>query len=297
MNSISNVLNQLDINNLIRKHRLNASKSLGQNYIIDTSITDNMVRSIGTLENALVLEIGPGVGTLTASILAMSKAEKLLCIEKDKQFKPILDEIVRVYSGRVDVVYEDALKIDVLSLANQVRKENNISKIFIVANLPYNIGTTLFCNWLDYIYEEANNKNESPIESITVMLQKEVVDRITAKENNKNYGWLSIFAQWLCHVEKIFDVQPDAFWPKPKVVSTILHAKPRINIDLRCTKENLRMICQEAFKERRKVISNSMKKFANYNDEIATYLTDNSNKRAEEISVSDFIRIASMIDK
>jgi 16S rRNA (adenine1518-N6/adenine1519-N6)-dimethyltransferase len=229
--------------------KVKADKKLGQHFLIDKEICDKIALSNGDLSQALVVEIGPGTGELTQSIIALHPGVELLVIETDKRFIPLLRELQNQYAtqgGILTIIEGDALKIDWLSIANQKNKACHI-----IANLPYNIGTELLFAWLQ-------KEIISHFSAITVMLQKEVVERVIALKGHKKYSWLSIISQLLCDKELLFDIPPIAFFPQPKVMSSLLHLQPKI-ITLPFNYNNLQQICQKLFLYRRKTLQAIMK--------------------------------------
>jgi 16S rRNA (adenine1518-N6/adenine1519-N6)-dimethyltransferase len=300
------------INKLIRQYQLRATKALGQNFIIDQNVTDRIVKCVGDLSDQMVVEIGPGVGTLTRSLLVMSKTPRILAIEKDVQFKPALAQLAECKEGeggRLEVIYEDALKLKLLDYSLLLNSAQNIGvhKIAIIANLPYNIGTHLLLGWLDEIYKsmvlesgfpdgddvEPNKIDKKPrITSITIMLQQEVVQRIAACPRSKAYGFFTVISQWLCEVEEMLTIQPVAFWPSPKVMSTVVHLVPRYGQDLGCTKKQITQICDRAFAARRKMLRSSLSALSNQYPALKERLVDFNKSRAEELSVKEFVDLA-----
>lgn len=256
---------------LVKKHGLNAKKSLGQNFIFDSNLTDKIARSAGDLSTFEVLEIGPGPGGLTKSILKYHP-KKLVVIERDPRFITALLEIKSFYNDHLLINQADALKINELELFGP-------DKFKIIANLPYNIGTKLLFKWL---------KICPRIESMTLLFQKEVAERIVAKPNSKKYGRLGVMVNFLCETEYLFDIAPSAFVPAPKVVSALVKIKPRpeplMNIDI----EILSKIVASAFNQRRKMIRSSLKAISS---DVVSWLEKcaiNPNLRAEQLSLEQF---------
>ncbi len=185
--------------------------SLGQNFLIDEHLLDKIVKSAFPInESSCIIEIGPGPCGLTRSIIKHCNNE-LICIEKDLNFKQLHDNILKNTNKNIKFIYEDALKINLNNLTNKT--------ITIIANLPYNIGTALLTKWL--------LENISKIDNIVVMLQEEVIDRICAVLNTKQYGKISVLSQLLCNIEKLFTVSNKAFIPSPKVTSAVVKLTPK----------------------------------------------------------------------
>ena len=194
---------------VIARHGIVARKSLGQNFLLDLNLTGRIARAAGPLEHATVVEIGPGPGALTRALLAAG-ARRILAIERDPRCLAALGEIAAAYPGRLELVAGDALRLDPVELSDAPRK--------IVANLPYNIATPLLIGWLDRIGE---------YESLTLMFQREVAERLTAMPRSKSYGRLSVLVQWLAEPQILFDIPPRAFVPPPKVTSSVVRIVPR----------------------------------------------------------------------
>jgi 16S rRNA (adenine1518-N6/adenine1519-N6)-dimethyltransferase len=227
---------------LARKYGIHAKKSLGQNFIFDKNFTDKIAKSAGSLEDEEILEIGAGVGSLTRSILDCG-AKKLTVIEKDERCINLLLELKSFYGERLDIINGDALLIDEKKLFADTFSKNK--KIKIIANLPYNISTPLIIKWL---------KIAPLISSMTIMLQKEVAEKIVSDKDKKSYGRLSVMVNHLCETKISFLVSNTIFVPKPKVMSAITqiipHKNPRFDVDF----TSLEKLCAAAFSKRRKMI-------------------------------------------
>lgn len=266
----------LSIAKLASKHGIAPLKKYGQNFIFDESLCDKIVKFAQIDKSSNVLEIGPGPAGLTRSILK-SAPGSLCVVETDIRCLPLLEEIKDSYP-LLEIKYGDALKVPL--------SEINSDKVDIVANLPYNIGSQLLTNWLCQI-EHVN--------SMTLMLQKEVVDRIIASNNSKIYGRLSIFCQIFCEVEKCFDVSPKAFYPEPKIWSSIVRLVPKQNFPGAAVRDRLEQITQAAFSARRKMIKSSLGKVAPNIAEILHTLNLDQSLRAENLSPQDYINIAKAV--
>jgi len=263
---------------VIASHGLDARKRLGQHFLLDLNLTRRIARAAAPLDQGLVIEVGPGPGGLTRALL-LEGAARVVAIEVDPRAIAILKELQAVADGRLDLVEADALKIDLASLGPAPRR--------IVANLPYNISTPLLIGWLHQADEIAD---------MVLMFQKEVVDRLAAKPRTKAYGRLSVLAQHVCTVERLFDVAPSAFVPPPKVVSTVVQLRPRPDgrlADLR----PLERVTAAAFGQRRKMLRSALSgAFANP-VEVLERLGIPPTARAEELAVADFVRLAGALDK
>lgn len=254
---------------------IETKKSLGQNFIFDLNLTDKIARTAGKIDGEHVLEIGPGPGGLTRAIL-YNNAEKVTVIERDRRVIPILQELKNITGDRLSIIEDDALEFDESKIANG-------RKIKVIANLPYNIATELLFKWLN---------NINLFSSMTLMFQKEVADRIMAAPGNKAYGRLSIIAQWLCNVRHEFDINPAAFFPPPKVTSSLITLIPRPKPLAEADKNILEMICKAAFGQRRKTISNSLKQISDNPMELLSKAGIDPKTRPEDMSISDFCALA-----
>jgi 16S rRNA (adenine1518-N6/adenine1519-N6)-dimethyltransferase len=218
---------------------IKAKKSLGQNFLIDQNIIDKII-DVVQIKNKSILEIGPGTGNLTKNILK-KKPKKLIVIEKDN----ILAELLKKNLGNdINIINNDVLKVDENTLDEDI--------LTVFGNLPYNISTEILCNWILNI----KNKNFW-FDNLVLMFQKEVADRIIAKFNTKNYGRLSILSNWKLEIEKICDVQPSSFFPKPKIDSSVLLLKPKLDFFPLTNPKNLEKLTRTFFMHRRKMLKKS----------------------------------------
>lgn len=265
---------------VISRHGLSARKSLGQNFLLDLNLTSKIARSAGDLENCDVLEIGPGPGGLTRGLLSRG-ARKVITIERDNRCLPALQEISDAYPGRLTVLEGDALKLD--------PTPHLTSPVRIVANLPYNVGTELLVRWL-------TPEIWPPFwDSLTLMFQKEVAERIVAQPGSKAYGRLAILSQWRCDTRLIFLIPPQAFTPPPKVTSAVVHLKRLYAPRFDANQKSLSRVVATAFNQRRKMLRSSLKSLA---PDIETYLNTaeiRPTARAEEITVEQYCRLSRML--
>jgi 16S rRNA (adenine1518-N6/adenine1519-N6)-dimethyltransferase len=259
---------------LIKQYAVKPNRRLGQNFLLDEDIPEKVLSVCGNLAAQNVLEIGPGVGSLTRELIA-SQAEKVIAVELDSGFMPILQQLREFSAGKLDIIIGDALKLKLSSLG--------ISPIRIIANLPYNIGTQLILNWLSEL---------SLISKITVMLQSEVAKRLAATPGSKNYGSLSVLVQWLCEIEENFDVPPEYFMPPPKVTSTVVTLTPRPQPLFDCRRENLEKVLRYAFNQRRKMLKSSLKPLSLDIQSLLEQLAIDPNLRPEQLSIERFCQIA-----
>jgi 16S rRNA (adenine1518-N6/adenine1519-N6)-dimethyltransferase len=272
---------------VIQRHGLDAKKALGQNFLLDLNLTQKIARTAGRLEGASVIEVGPGPGGLTRAILALG-ARKVVAIERDSRCLPALAEIAAHYPGRLEVIEGDALKTDFAAIAERLKAEAP-GPVKIIANLPYNIGTQLLVNWL----LPEREKGWPPFwESLTLLLQKEVVERIVATEEDDHYGRLGVLCGWLTTAQAVFDIPPQAFTPPPKVTSTVVHLEPRAN-PLPCDASRLEKVTAAAFGQRRKMLRQSVKSLGG--EALLTRAGIDPSRRAETLSVEEFVRLASSL--
>lgn len=266
---------------MVEQHGLLAKKSLGQNFLFDLNLTSRIARQAGSLVGHDVVEIGPGPGGLTRALLA-GGARRVIAVEMDQRCLPALGEIGAHYPGQLEIVKGDALKEDYQSFVNSPTR--------IIANLPYNIATPLLTGWL------LNEPWPSWFVSMTLMFQKEVAERICAAPGTKAYGRLSVLAQWRTRPHIAFDVSPKAFFPPPKVTSSIVVLEP-IGEPMACNAQKLERVTQAAFGQRRKMLRSSLKSVAPDND-AAGLLTSagiDGERRAETLSVAEFVALANRI--
>ncbi len=260
---------------VIRRHGLRARKSLGQNFLHDLNLTDRIARAAGDLADATVVEIGPGPGALTRSLLAAG-ARRVVAVEKDPRCLEALAEIAVVYPDRLTIVHGDALDTDVAAAVE--------GRARIVANLPYNVATPLLTGWLTV-------EPWPPwFEDLTLMFQKEVAQRIVAAPGASNYGRLSVLSGWRTEAHIAFDIAPQAFVPPPKVTSSLVRLVPR-PAPLACATKDLETVTAAAFGQRRKMLRQSLKTLGDAEALLACAQLDGT-RRAQDIDVAGFVRLA-----
>ena len=254
-------------------------RSLGQNFLIDENIL-NIITELGNINNEdLILEVGPGTGNLTQKILE-KKPKNFTVIEKDKK---LVDFLKKKFNKKIDIINEDMLKFSY---------EKNLDKrIIIFGNLPYNISTQILSKWIKI------KKLENFCKKFILMFQKEVADRIIAKDNSKNYGRLSIISNWKMNVKKIMDIDPKSFRPIPKVKSSILTFEPKKNYYKIQDGKNLEHITNVFFNQRRKMIKKPMKVLFKDFEEISKELSLDLNLRPQNLSNLTYYKICSMYEK
>lgn len=244
---------------LVRLYRLSAVKELSQNFILDLNVTDKLARAAGPLRGSTVIEVGPGPGSLTRSLLT-NGARKVIVVEKDKRFMPALETLQQASGGRLELVFGDMLKIDERDLLkNEPKAENwaDESPVRIVGNLPFAVATELLLKWLRQIPER-----EGPFAhgraSMTLMFQLEVGKRIEARSGTSEYGRLSVMTQQSCTAQTCFNVPASVFVPPPKVTGTMVRIEPRVTPLAPAPVKELEVVCRQVFGQRRKMLSNAI---------------------------------------
>jgi 16S rRNA (adenine1518-N6/adenine1519-N6)-dimethyltransferase len=262
---------------VIRRHGLSAKKSLGQNFLLDLNLTTRIARVAEPLESVTVVEIGPGPGGLTRALLALG-ARRLIAIERDERAIAALAEISERYPGRLDIVSGDALTTDIPALLGPERTR-------IVANLPYNIATSLLVNWL-------TAEPWPPwYDMLLLMFQREVAQRIVAKPGGKSYGRLAVLAGWRTEAKILFDVAPSAFAPPPKVTSSVVRLVP-LPEPLACDAKALQRVTEAAFGQRRKMLRQSLRSLRVDPLPLLEAAGLDPTARAEEIPIEGFVDLA-----
>lgn len=259
--------------------RLGAKKSLGQNFLFDLNLTRKIARAGLPLTDGTVVEVGPGPGGLTRALL-IEGAQRVVAVERDERFRPILDRLTQASNGRLSVIYGDAVREDLSAHIEGPAQ--------IVANLPYNVGTQLLIGWL------TSDPWPPWFSGLTLMFQREVAQRITAKEGDNHYGRLGVLAGWRCQTHLMFDVPASAFVPPPKVTSSVVHLRPRPN-PLPCEAADLERVTAAAFGQRRKMVRQSLKGLGLGPEGLTALLSQAGllgTERAETLSIETFIALA-----
>ena len=275
---------------VVEKYDLAAKKSLGQNFLFDLNLTGRIARACGPLEGVTIVEVGPGPGGLTRALLSEG-AKQVIAVERDERCLPALAEIESAYPGRLKVVHGDALATDWRALVANVK-----GPVRICANLPYNVGTALLVGWLE------SDPWPPWYERMVLMFQREVAERIVATpEQRVDYGRLGVLSGWRTKARILFDVPPSAFSPPPKVTSSIVELTPRAEL-LPCHGKILSAVTASAFNQRRKMLRQSLKGLAiNGKTLDALALLHGAEiietKRAEEVDVAGFVRLAQIADE
>ena len=258
---------------VIARHDLQPRRALGQHFLLDPSLCGRIARAAQPGTPAVILEVGPGPGGLTRALLDAGAA-RIVAVEKDRRCVAALGELAARYPDRLEIVEGDALSFDIATLGP--------ARIGIVANLPYNVGTRLLLRWLERVER---------IESMTLMFQKEVAARITAT-GGRDYGGLSVRAQWLCTCERLFDVSPRAFVPPPGVVSTVVRLVPRATPLAPADSDALDAVTRAAFGQRRKMLRRALRGLTPEPLALLQSAGISPEARAEALSVAEFCALA-----
>jgi 16S rRNA (adenine1518-N6/adenine1519-N6)-dimethyltransferase len=262
---------------VIAKYGIAARKRLGQNFLFDLNLTGRIARAAGPFADTTVVEIGAGPGALTRALLA-SGAKRVVAIERDERCLAALAELAPAFPGRLTLIAGDALVLDPADLSDAPRK--------IVANLPYNIATPLLLGWLDRITE---------YESLTLMFQREVAERLTAAPRSKSYGRLSVLVQWLTEPQILFDLPARAFVPPPAVTSSVVRIRARAEPLAPAEKGALERVTAAAFGQRRKMLRSSLKTLGVPVEPLLERAGVAPTARAEELSIAEFCALARVV--
>lgn len=274
---------------IMKKYGIIANKSLGQNFLISDEVVSSIVSSAEISKNDLVIEIGPGLGTLTKELL--EKAGKVVCIELDKKMLTILNDRFSLYTNFL-LINDDVLKVDLNKLITEEKENNNLSNVKIVANLPYYITTPIIMKLLE---------EHLDIDTITVMIQKEVADRLTAIPGNKNSGAITYSVYYYSEAQKIIDVPNSSFIPEPEVTSSVIKLNLRNSAPVKVENEDvLFKLIKAAFMQRRKTLLNGLSNsnlFSSKEEikDILAKLNLDEKVRGENLTLQDFANIANLI--
>ena len=260
---------------IIARHGLQPRRALGQHFLLDPGLCGRIARAARPHEPAVILEVGPGPGGLTRALL-QAGAARIVAIEKDRRCVAALGELTARFPDRLQVIEGDALAFDIASLGL------GRARIGIVANLPYNVGTRLLLRWLQGV---------ELIDSMTLMFQKEVALRITAT-GGRDFGGLSVRAQWLCTCERLFDVSPKAFVPPPAVVSSVVRLVPRATPLAPADAGALDRVTRAAFGQRRKMLRRALRGLTPDPEALLRSAGIAPEARAETLSVAEFCALA-----
>lgn len=273
---------------ILKKYNIAASKSLGQNFLINDEVIEKTIDSAFVTDEDLVIEIGPGLGTLTSKLL--EKAKKVIAIELDTRMLKILNERFSLYSN-FEIINEDVLKVNLKQIIKEEKNSNNIKNVKVVANLPYYITTPIIMKLLE---------DNLDIESITVMVQKEVAKRLVAKPGSKLAGAITYSVQYYCSAEEIIEVSNDSFIPMPEVDSEViklsLRKEPQVIVK---NEEIFFKLIKVSFMQRRKTFINGVSNSGLVEKEklknILEQLKIEENVRGENLSLEQFAKISDLI--
>ncbi|MEQ1890536.1 MAG: 16S rRNA (adenine(1518)-N(6)/adenine(1519)-N(6))-dimethyltransferase RsmA [Alphaproteobacteria bacterium] len=265
------------LRDVIARYELRARKSLGQNFLLDLNLTGRIARAAGALDACTVVEIGPGPGGLTRALLHAG-ARNIVAVEKDARCLAALGDIAAAYPGRLQIIAADALEVELADIAT--------GPIKLAANLPYNVATPLLIKWL-------TPRSWPPLwESLTLMFQKEVAERITAPVGGKAYGRLAVLSQWRCDAHMLFDIDPRAFTPAPRVTSTVVQITPRATPRGKAELLDLQTVAAAAFGQRRKMLRRSLTALGVDTNTLLESAGIPPTARAEEIDIESFCALA-----
>ena len=262
------------LSTIMRALDMRARKSLGQNFLFDLNLTRRIARSAGNL-NGTTIEVGPGPGGLTRALL-LEGAEQVIAIEKDFRARSVLDSLLTAADGRLQLLEDDALKTPLWEVGDAPRR--------IIANLPYNIATSLLIQWLEHA---------PAFESLTLMFQREVAERITAAPGDSAYGRLSILTGWYADAQILFDIPPEAFVPAPKIISSVVQIRPLPAPRFTCSQLALETVTRLAFGQRRKMLRASLKSVGGAPMLEAAGIDPQS--RPQDLDIAAFCRLANSI--
>lgn len=274
------------LRDVIAAHDISPKKNLGQNFLLDLNLTRRIAREAGPLEGTTVVEIGPGPGGLTRALL-LEGAQRVIAVERDDRALAALSEIAVRYPGQLVSIGADALDCDWLHLLAGAGVSGPVR---IAANLPYNIATVLLTGWLEI-------EPWPPwYQSMTLMFQKEVAERIVAAPGSKAYGRLAVLAQWRCTADIAMTLGPDAFTPPPKVASAVVRLVPRPTPHPACRAATLARVTAAAFGQRRKMLRQSLKALTPMPELLLAQAGIDPQQRAEQLTVADFASLAALLD-
>lgn len=281
MAELGNPKNTIEV---LQKYNFHFQKKFGQNFLIDTRVLDKIIAAAAITKDDCVLEVGPGIGTMTQYLA--EHAKKVIAVEIDDNLIPILQDTLSPYDN-IELIHNDILKVDIAHLAS---KYNNNQPLKVVANLPYYITTPIIMGLFE---------NHVPLESITVMVQKEVAERMQTCPGNKNYGALSLAVQFYAEPYLVANVPPNCFMPRPNVGSAVIRLTRHKELPVSVKDEKLMFsLIRASFNQRRKTIVNAINNFSELSftkDEITEALEKcgfNPNIRGEALSLADFARLS-----
>lgn len=286
MATLGNPKNTIEV---LQKYGFNFQKKFGQNFLIDTRILEGIIDAARITKDDFVLEIGPGIGTMTQYLC--ESAREVVAVEIDKNLIPILEDTLSAYDN-VEVINEDILKVDIKALAEE---KNHGKPIKVVANLPYYITTPIIMGLFE---------SHVPIDSITIMVQKEVADRMQEGPGSKEYGALSLAVQYYANPKIVLNVPPSCFMPQPKVGSAVIRLERHTNPPVEVENEQLMFrLIRASFNQRRKTLANGLNNFQGLHIDKETIqkcieeLGVPATIRGEALSLEQFARLSNIVGK
>ena len=281
MNLINQIIHLPSVKSLIKEHELRPLKKLGQNFIFDLNITNNIARA-ANCHNKDIIEIGPGPGALTRSIFIQG-ANSIIAIEKDYKSIKCLQSLQDICGDKLKIIHDDILNLKLSDFGPFPKS--------IIANLPYNISSKLIINWL----KEINFNKAVLIDEITITIQKELADKLISEVGDSNYGRISLITNLLSSVSKEIELPPSVFFPKPKVYSSVIKItplkNPRFDVDLNMFEK----LTKKAFGNRRKMLRQSLKEFGGR--DLLKFANINDHYRAQDLSTSEFCKLSNLYAK
>jgi 16S rRNA (adenine1518-N6/adenine1519-N6)-dimethyltransferase len=267
---------------VIAAHGLSAKKSLGQNFLLDLNLTRKIARAAGPLEATSIYEVGPGPGGLTRALLAEGAA-RVIAVERDRRCLAALEEIALAFPGRLEIVSADAMALDEVQL---LRERNIAPPLRVAANLPYNVGTALLVKWL-------TAEAWPPFwESLTLMFQREVAERLVSTPGSSDFGRLSVLAQWRTRPRILFDLDRRAFTPSPNVTSTLVRFEPLSEPQAPALIADLERVTAAAFGQRRKMLRQSLKQLSPEAENLVRSSGIDPQSRPQDLTVEQFAALA-----
>lgn len=270
------------LRDVIAAHGLTAKKSLGQNFLFDLNLTRRIARAAGPLESTTIYEVGPGPGGLTRALLAEGAAQ-VIAVERDERCVAALKEIAAAYPERLEIISDNALALDERTVLSA---RGVTGSVRVAANLPYNIGTALLVKWL------SADPWPQWWRSLTLMFQREVAERIVAQPGTKAYGRLSVLAQWRTRARILFDVNPRAFTPPPKIISAVVRLEPLEQPIAPANLRDLEVVTAAAFGQRRKMLRQSLKLIFPNAESVLRDAGIDPTARAEHLTIAQFAALA-----
>ena len=281
MSLINQISHLPNVKSLIKENELRPLKKLGQNFIFDLNITNNIAK-VANCHNKNIIEIGPGPGGLTRSIFIQG-ANSIIAIEKDYKSIKCLQSLQDICGDKLKIIHDDILNLKLIDFGPFPKS--------IIANLPYNISSKLIINWL----KEINLNKDVFIDEITITIQKELADKLVSKVGDSNYGRISLITNLLSSVNKEIELPPSVFFPKPKVYSSVIKItplkEPRFDVDLNIFEK----LTKKAFGNRRKMLRQSLKEFGG--SDLLKMANIEDHLRAQDLTTNEFCKLSNRFSK